>query len=297
MISGTTGLIGLLGQPVRHSLSPVMQNAALEAMGLDWRYLALPCAESDLECVLTGLRAVNCRGLNVTIPHKQAVASYCTDLSALASRLQAVNTLIPTDNGGWHGHNTDVEGFLAPLQTAAEAWNNSTAIVLGCGGSARAVVAGLQQLPLKAIHIAGRRDAALAAFLNDLRQPVGEERVPLFGMPLERNRVREVLDQACLVVNTTPLGMEGHQNGSSMPLDREIWTDLTSSTTLYDLIYTPRPTPWLSLGAERGCRTIDGLEMLIQQGAASLRRWSGYSDVPVEVMREAALDSLASTRR
>ena len=87
--------------------------------------------------------------------------------------------------------------------------------------------------------------------------------------------------------------MEGHQNGpSSMPLDREIWTDLTSSTTLYDLIYTPRPTPWLSLGAEQGCHTIDGLEMLIQQGAASLRRWSGCSDVPVDVMREAALDSL-----
>ena len=126
MISGTTGLIGLLGQPVRHSLSPVMQNAALEAMGLDWRYLALPCAESDLECVLTGLRAVNCRGLNVTIPHKQAVAVLLHGSKCSGLALQAVNTLIPTDKGGWHGHNTDVEGFLAPLQTAAEAWHNST---------------------------------------------------------------------------------------------------------------------------------------------------------------------------
>ena len=297
MISGTTGLIGLLGQPVRHSLSPVMQNAALEAMGLDWRYLALPCAESDLECVLTGLRAVNCRGLNVTIPHKQAVASYCTELSALASRLQAVNTLIRADNGGWHGHNTDAEGFLAPLQNCSEAWRGGTAIVLGCGGSARAVVAGLQQLPLNAIHIAGRRETALATFLNDLRQPEEEERVPLVGIPLEASQIREVLAQACLVVNTTPLGMEGHQEGCAMPLDQEIWNDLRPSTTLYDLIYTPRPTPWLTLGAERGCRTIDGLEMLIQQGAASLRRWSGCSTVPVEVMRQAALNSLASTAR
>ena len=297
MISGTTGLIGLLGQPVRHSLSPAMHNAALEAMGLDWRYLALPCAQSDLGSVLTGLRAVNCRGLNVTIPHKQAVASHCTELSALASRLQAVNPLIRADNGGWHGHNTDAEGFLAPLQNCSEAWRGGTAIVLGCGGSARAVVAGLQQLPLNAIHIAGRRETALATFLNDLRQPEEEERVPLVGIPLEASQIREVLAQACLVVNTTPLGMEGHQEGCAMPLDQEIWNDLRPSTTLYDLIYTPRPTPWLTLGAERGCRTIDGLEMLIQQGAASLRRWSGCSTVPVEVMRQAALNSLASTAR
>ncbi|MBL6800055.1 MAG: shikimate dehydrogenase [Synechococcus sp. BS307-5m-G37] len=297
MISGTTGLIGLLGQPVRHSLSPAMHNAALEAMGLDWRYMALPCAESDLGSVLSGLRAVNCRGLNVTIPHKQAVASHCTELSALASRLQAVNTLIPADNGGWYGHNTDAEGFLAPLQDTSEAWQGGTAIVLGCGGSARAVVAGLQQLPLNAIHIAGRRDTALAAFLDDLHQPDEDKAVPLVGIPLEGNQIREVLAQACLVVNTTPVGMEGHQDGSAMPLDQDIWNDLRTSTTLYDLIYTPRPTPWLTLGAERGCRIIDGLEMLIQQGAASLRRWSGCTTVPVEVMRQAALNSLASTRR
>lgn len=295
MISGTTGLIGLLGQPVRHSLSPVMHNAALDAMGLDWRYLAFPCAASDLGSVLRGLRAVNCHGLNVTIPHKQAVASQCTELSALAARLQAVNTLIPADNGGWQGHNTDAEGFLAPLLNESEAWRGGTAIVLGCGGSARAVVAGLQQLPLRAIHIAGRRDTALSAFLNDLQQPADEERVPLVGIPLEAQAVRQVLAQACLVVNTTPVGMEGHQEGCAMPLDREIWSDLEASTTLYDLIYTPRPTPWLTLGAERGCRTIDGLEMLVQQGAASLRRWSGCTSVPVEIMRQAALTSLASS--
>ena len=290
-------MAGVMGWPVMHSRSPMMHNYWMEQQGLAGTYVPLAIEPGKIGPALRAMHPLGFAGCNLTIPHKQAVASHCTELSALASRLQAVNTLIPADNGGWYGHNTDAEGFLAPLQDTSEAWRGGTAIVLGCGGSARAVVAGLQQLPLKAIHIAGRRDAALAAFLNDLRQPVGEERVPLFGIPLERSRVRELLDQACLVVNTTPLGMEGHQNGSSMPLDREIWNDLTSSTTLYDLIYTPRPTPWLSLGAERGCRTIDGLEMLIQQGAASLRCWSDCSDVPVEVMREAALDSLASTRR
>ena len=103
MIKGSTGLVGLLGNPVKHSLSPVMQNAAMNAMGLDWRYLALPCEEAKLKVVLEGMHAVNCRGLNVTIPHKQSVANLCTQLSPLAERLGAVNTLLPLSEGGWHG--------------------------------------------------------------------------------------------------------------------------------------------------------------------------------------------------
>ena len=115
MINGGTSLVGLLGNPVRHSLSPVMHNAALKTMALNWRYLALPCESESLDQVLRGLRAVGCQGLNVTIPHKQAIADLCEELSPLAQRLGAVNTLVPAANGGWYGTNTDVEGFLAPL--------------------------------------------------------------------------------------------------------------------------------------------------------------------------------------
>tara|TARA_Y100001978_G_scaffold24618_1_gene21006 strand:- start:584 stop:1498 length:915 start_codon:yes stop_codon:yes gene_type:complete len=294
MISGTTGLIGLLGQPVSHSLSPVMHNAALRAMDLDWRYLALPCEAVNLESVLNGLEAVGCRGLNVTIPHKQAVAGLCRELSPLAKRLSAVNTLTPLRNGGWHGHNTDAEGFLAPLQTPAAQWHDAEAVVLGCGGSARAVVAGLQQLPLAAIHVAGRRPEVLETFLSDLKADQGSESVPLMAMALETEPIRRLLKTSKLVVNSTPVGMQGHGDDDAMPLGRDLWTAVDASTTLYDLIYTPRPTPWLALGQQRGCRTIDGLEMLVQQGAASLRRWSGRSDVPVELMREAAQRSLSA---
>ena len=294
MISGTTGLIGLLGQPVSHSLSPVMHNAALRAMDLDWRYLALPCEAVNLESVLNGLEAVGCRGLNVTIPHKQAVAGLCRELSPLAKRLSAVNTLTPLRNGGWHGHNTDAEGFLAPLQTPAAQWHDAEAVVLGCGGSARAVVAGLQQLPLAAIHVAGRRPEVLETFLSDLKADQGSESVPLMAMALEKEPIRRLLKTSKLVVNSTPVGMQGHGDDDAMPLGRDLWTAVDASTTLYDLIYTPRPTPWLALGQQRGCRTIDGLEMLVQQGAASLRRWSGRSDVPVELMREAAQRSLSA---
>ena len=296
MISGTTGLIGLLGQPVNHSLSPVMHNAALKAMDLDWRYLALPCDAEDLEAVLNGLQAVSCRGLNVTIPHKQAVAGLCRELSPLAKRLGAVNTLTPLREGGWHGHNTDAEGFLAPLQAQTEQWQDAEAVVLGCGGSARAVVAGLQQLPLAAIHVAGRRPYALETFLGDLKTDQNNGSAPLIAMALEPEAISRVLKTAKLVVNTTPVGMQGHGDDKAMPLGRDLWTAVDASTTLYDLIYTPRPTPWLALGQQRGCRTIDGLEMLVQQGAASLRRWSDRTDVPVALMREGALRSLDSNQ-
>ena len=147
-----------------------MQNAALKAMGLDWSFMALPCSAHDLATVLKGLEAVGCRGLNVTIPHKQAVSLLCDELSPLAQRLGAVNTLTPLVNGGWHGHNTDVEGFLAPLLHNNANWSGTRTVVLGCGGSARAVVAGLQDLNPSDITIVGRRAETLHPFCNDLQQ-------------------------------------------------------------------------------------------------------------------------------
>ena len=295
MISGTTGLVALLGQPVSHSLSPAMQNAALKAMGLDWSFMALPCSAGDLPSVVKGLEAVGCRGLNVTIPHKQAVALLCDELSPLAQRLGAVNTLTPLPNGGWHGHNTDVEGFLFPLLLHNADWSGTRVVVLGCGGSARAVVAGLQDLNPSELTIVGRRAETLQPFCSDLQQ--GQPASPVALQPLLDNdpELPTRIQQADLVVNTTPLGMSSHQQdqGPVLPLGVDIWNNLNAHTVLYDIIYTPRPTPWLSHGETFGCRTYDGLEMLVQQGAAALRRWSGIDEVPVDAMREAALKTLS----
>ena len=294
MISGTTALVALLGQPVSHSLSPVMQNAALKAMGLDWSFMALPCSANDLATVLKGLEAVGCRGLNVTIPHKQAVALLCDELSPLAQRLGAVNTLTPLPNGGWHGDNTDVEGFLAPLLHNEVNWSGTRAVVLGCGGSARAVVAGLQDLNPSDITVVGRRAETLHPFCSDLQQGRPASSVQLQPLLDNDPSLQTRIQQADLVVNTTPIGMSSLQpdQGSTLPLGVDIWDNLTAQTVLYDLIYTPRPTPWLQRGEALGCRTYDGLEMLVQQGAAALRRWSGIDDVPVDAMREAALKTL-----
>ena len=295
MISGTTALVALLGQPVSHSLSPVMQNAALRAMGLDWSFMALPCSANDLATVLKGLEAVGCRGLNVTIPHKQAVALLCDELSPLAQRLGAVNTLTPLPNGGWHGHNTDVEGFLAPLHHNEVNWSGTRAVVLGCGGSARAVVAGLQDLNPSDITVVGRRAETLHPFCSDLQQGRPASSVQLQPLLDNDPNLQTRIQQADLVVNTTPIGMSSRQpdQGSPLPLGVDIWDNLTGQTVLYDRIYTPRPTPWLQRGEALGCRTYDGLEMLVQQGAAALRRWSGIDDVPVNAMREAALKNLS----
>ena len=283
MINGDTGLVGLLGNPVRHSLSPAMHNAALQALQLNWSYLALPCTSQNLQEVLQGLRAVNCRGLNVTIPHKQDVATLCQELSPLAKRLGAVNTLIPIDSGGWHGTNTDVEGFLTPLGEESS-WNNRHGVILGCGGSARAVAAGLQRLGLASITVVGRRPEVLDGFIADLHHNDAPLTPCLHSSPI----LASLIEQADLVVNTTPVGMAQHGDAQAFPLGEAIWSQLQGSAMLYDLVYTPRPTAWLRWGQSRGQQCIDGLDMLVQQGAASLRLWSDRNDVPVETMRRAA---------
>jgi len=283
MINGDTGLVGLLGNPVRHSLSPAMHNAALQALQLNWSYLALPCASKNLKEVLQGLRAVNCRGLNVTIPHKQDVAELCQELSPLAKRLGAVNTLIPLDSGGWHGTNTDVEGFLTPLGEQSS-WQNCHGVIIGCGGSARAIAAGLQSLRLASITVIGRRQEALDAFIADLQS----NDAPLTACLQSSPNLASLMKRADLAVNTTPVGMAQHGDAQAFPLGEAVWSQLQGSAMLYDLVYTPRPTAWLRWGQSRGHRCIDGLEMLVQQGAASLRLWSDRNDVPVETMRRAA---------
>lgn len=292
-IGGGTALVGVLGDPVRHSLSPAMHNAALAALGLDWVYLALPTPARRLAVVLEALEALGCRGLNVTIPHKQAVATLCRELSPLAERLGAVNTLVPHAQGGWFGTNTDVEGFAAPLRRDGADWRGRRAVVLGSGGSARAVVAALVDLGFAEIQLAGRRAEAVEAFRQDCAAWAPQLRPLVWSS----DALAAVLAGADLVVNTTPLGMASSADPSASlacPLSEAELQALPPGSWVYDVIYIPRPSALLRRAAERGCTTLDGLEMLVQQGAAALRLWSGLADVPVGCMREAALRQLQS---
>jgi len=284
VISGDTRLLAVLGDPVRHSLSPVMQNAALEALGLDARYLALPVSGDRLAEAVQGLAALGCAGFNVTIPHKERIAPLLTRLEPVAHQLGAVNTVLPDGAGGWIGTNTDWEGFLAPLRQRPLA--GGQALMLGSGGSGRAVLRAAADLGLAEVVVRGRDPQRLQALIAAATPWAPPLRAIDWSTPLGA-----VLPSTSLVVNVTPLGM-GNQSGD-MPLDTADLALLPAGALVADLIYTPRPTRLLREAAALGLATLDGLEMLVQQGAAALRLWTGRPDVPVAVMRQAVERALS----
>lgn len=284
MITGKTAVLGVIGNPISHSLSPVMHNAALAEMGADYVYVAFAIAAENLAAALAGFAAIGVRGFNITLPHKQTVMPLLSEISPEAQAVGAVNTVWHTGSG-WAGTNTDVAGFLAPLQALNQQWEGAQAVVLGNGGAARAVVAGCAQLGLAKVQVVGRSSERLQAFQHSWQDsPI---RPPLAVHSWEA--LPELLPQADLVVNTTPLGMHPHAGVS--PLEQAELEGVRAGAIAYDLIYTPRPTRFLALAAQQGLKTIDGLEMLVQQGAAALEIWL-QEPAPVNTMRQSLLAHL-----
>ena len=167
MITGTTQLLGVIGDPVEHSLSPAMHNAAIAHLGVDIVYLPLPVPNGRLTEAIAGFEAIGLRGINITIPHKQAIMPLLNDISDIAQAVGAVNT-VGWGKTGWWGTNTDVVGFIAPLKNLERNWTNAIALVLGNGGAARAVVAGCTQLGCQEIWVGGRRAEKLEALKKKL---------------------------------------------------------------------------------------------------------------------------------
>jgi shikimate dehydrogenase len=288
-ITGNTKLLGVMGCPIEHSLSPVMHNAALAARALrrnqsylDYVYLPLRIESIHLESALLGMAVMGWQGFNVTIPHKQAIMPYLKEISPLAQAVGAVNT-VWQKNGAWVGTNTDVQGFLAPLQSLNISWNTVEACILGSGGSARAVIAACAQLGCTVTHVVGRDRHKLNALQQDVEDA---------GLQIQIHdwqSLNTLLPQMGLVANTTPIGM--HPQVDVSPLDGEAIALLPPAAIIYDLIYTPRPTQLLRWAKQQGYIGIDGLEMLIYQGAAAFEIWIG--ELPdVSVMRQAALEVL-----
>lgn len=284
MITGRTQLLGVAGYPVEHSLSPAMHNAAIAEMGLDFAYLPFPVAPDDLERAIAGFAALGGVGLNLTIPHKQAIVPLLAEQTAVAQAVGAVNTIWRGDRG-WCGTNTDVAGFVAPLKDEAN-WGDARAIVLGNGGAARAVVAGLTQLGCAEIVVVGRNAEKLAVFAESWTNSPLKVRLQVYTM----EKLPELLPQTRLLVNTTPVGMAG--DGERTPVSAQLLDRLPADGIAYDLIYTPRPTRFLQLAAARGLRAIDGTTMLVRQGAEALNIWTQQA-VPVETMQAALLRHLA----
>ena len=280
MITSKTSFLALIGNPVSHSLSPIMQNAAIQYLGLDLIYMAIPCENEDLEIVVNSLKKMNCRGLNITIPFKQKVFDICSEISPVAKKVKAINTLKLKNNNQWSGTNTDIDGFIYPLKNLNLA--NKTSIILGSGGAARSVIQGLKDLKLSKITIISRNINSLNELVANFRKDIEIE-----GLLNIDKEINNLIEETDLIVNTTPVGMSKTINKDLMPFGQGFWNNIKSNTIVYDLIYNPAPTRLLKFCEQKGCMTIDGTQMLIAQGAKSLSFWTDGLEVPFDVMQDA----------
>ena len=277
-VAGTTRLLAVLGWPVAHSLSPTIHNAALAASDRDAVYVALPVPPDDLAGVVAALRAVDAVGVNVTVPHKQAVMEACARVSDEARAIGAVNTLVPVEDG-WEGDNTDAVGLqraLEPLATSPD-----RAVLLGTGGAARAGAVALARLGAE-VSVVGRRPDAAAELAGLAREHGGAEAAAVDLA--DDHAVRDVVAAADVVVNATPLGM----GGESLPGP---FHQVASGQVAYDMVYRPAVTPFLAAASRAGAVAENGLGMLVGQAAAAWERWFGVAP-DTEVMRTAARAAL-----
>ena len=268
MITGKTKLLGVIGAPIGHSLSPIIQNAALRAAGLDYVYTALPVHPDVLNSAVRGLRDAGYRGLNVTIPFKTEIIPLMNALSEDARRIGAVNTVVMQEDGTMVGHNTDVTGFLAGFAERGISIEGKHAVLIGAGGAARAALWGLLRSHVTSVTIGVRTAAKGAALTADFAADGAIEAYAFDDPAFTR-----ALAAADVVVQTTPVGMTPHTEALP-PIDL---ATLKDGTVLYDLIYTPAATRFLREGATRGLRTINGETMLAAQGAEAFRLWTGIT--------------------
>ncbi|MCX7671385.1 MAG: shikimate dehydrogenase [Anaerolineae bacterium] len=300
-ISGATRLVGVLGWPVEHSLSPAMHNAAFAALGLDWVYVPLAVPPERLADAVRGLRALGFVGSNVTLPHKPALAPLMDELTPVAAAIGSVNTVVVRPDGSLLGDSTDGYGFMADLQAHGVAigrWTKARmdeaaqpqaagaaagrdaavvcrrALVIGAGGAARAVVYALAAAGA-AVAIANRTVASAEALCRMTAAALPQATVSAHPFP---DALARLAAEADLVVNTTSLGLHG--DADPLPWDPEV--PFRPGQVVYDLIYHVR-TPFLRLAAAAGARAIAGLGMLVHQGARSFELWTGRP-APVEAM-------------
>ena len=281
MITSKTNFLALIGDPVNHSLSPIMHNAAIKYLGLDLIYFSIPCNEKDFGIVIKSLSKINCKGINITIPFKEKVLNYCNKISPLAEQIKAVNTLKPDDRGEWHGINTDVEGLIYPLEDLNLL--NKQGIILGSGGAARSAIQGLINLKMSEIIVISRNQSSIDALINDFKS-----QHLIKGLSLKSPNLFNLINSADLIINTTPVGMVNHiSTKDELPFGDSFWRSLNSKTIIYDLIYNPQVTPLLKFSRKKGCQTINGMKMLVVQGAKSLSFWTDGLKIPIDIMEEA----------
>ena len=278
-LTGHTRIVGVIGDPVEHSRSPQMHNAAFAKSDLDYVYVPFHVRPDDLADAIAGFKAINVVGINVTLPHKQAVIPYLTSISREAELIGAVNTLTFVE-GNIYGDNTDAPGVLKALEengTMSVSPVGEHVVVLGAGGAARAVVVALALRGVASITIANRTVEKAVSLAEEMDRKIG---VSMQGMGLTDERLPLAVRESKLLVNTATTSMDVTQP----LLISADW--LKSNTIVYDIVYTPPVTPLMQAATERGCQTLGGIGMLVHQGAIAFETWTGVTPC-TETMRQA----------
>jgi len=276
-ISGKTRLCGLIGDPVEHTMSPVMHNAAFNKMGLDYLYV------QELGKAVEGMKALNIKGLNVTIPHKVTIIPFLDKLDRLAERIGAVNTIVNND-GILTGYNTDATGFLQALLEKGIEPKGENVIILGAGGASRAVSFALAERGAHLIILNRLLELDWAEELADRISRIFERKVKALESNTEN--LVSVLREADILVNATSVGMTPNINDT--PISSDL---LKPNLIVFDIVYNPIKTRLLREAEVAGAKTISGLDMLVWQGALAFEKWTGLK-APVELMRETAIKEL-----
>ncbi|MBN1153066.1 MAG: shikimate dehydrogenase [Dehalococcoidia bacterium] len=280
-ITGATTVCGIVGDPVAHTLSPAMQNAAFEHAGLDYVYVPWRLPRGRAASCVEAVRTLGIRGLNVTVPHKVDILRYLDVVDDRATRIGAVNTIV-NQAGRLSGYNTDAEGFLQGLRAGGIDVRGMQVVVMGAGGAARAVVFSLVDGGAQVTIL--NRDPGRAA---ELARDVCGGQPPTIGHGLLTADVLEQhLKAAALLVNTTSVGMHPMEGESPCPLAL-----LRRDLAVCDIVYNPRETLLLRGARDLGAVTVDGVEMLVQQGARAFELWTGVK-APVDVMRSVVVREL-----
>lgn len=278
-LTGKAKLSGVMGWPVSHSLSPRLHGYWLRELGIDGAYLPLPVSPDNLEHALQALPKLGFAGVNITVPHKEAAVPLMDTVDAIAKRIGAVNTVFVSEDGALSGTNTDAEGFIANVRTGAPEWTPShgAAAVLGAGGSARAVVAGLLDAGCPSVVLINRTRSKAEHLAEDIG---GEVAVHDWS---DRNAAME---GAALLVNTTTLGLNGQP-----PLDISLRA-LPRDAVVTDLVYAPIETPLLAQASQQGFTVVDGLGMLLHQAVRGFEGWFGKRPQVTQPLRDYCLEAV-----
>ncbi|MCC6542971.1 MAG: shikimate dehydrogenase [Nitrospirae bacterium] len=281
-VTGKSKVFGIIGRPVSHSLSPVLHNAAFEFLGLDCCYVPFPVDAGHLETAISAIRALHIAGLNVTIPYKESVISCLSELSEEAKMIGAVNT-ITVSGDRLVGHNTDGQGFIASLNECGQSVNGRSILIIGAGGAARAVAFSLARGGAGSILIANRTISKGKSLKEQIGKYFSSINLDVKGMDPED--LRGVINSVDMVVNTTSIGL---MKEDPSPVPREF---LHRDLFVCDLIYNPPDTELIRYAKELCSGYMNGSGMLIFQGAASFKLWTGI-EPPVHVMRQVLQDAL-----